>query len=304
MITKNSIEESILEKLSILSDKVYEYIEFDDFIIYGGTVSSILENSNCFNGDIDIAIKTINPLHISTIIRRLVERGFKVIADRDYYIHYNEYIRLFYLISGEIMLDIAFMENPENIGVFTIDSIYYSHIHKILINMDDYFSHMNSRKIIFAHPELPEHPLYIFSRLLCVTEKFNISLNNPNIISLITQTYKNTSEVQIFNENDIRASYLSRLIKSILKSDDRKKFIEGLVECGIIHKDFTIFSLLLKRILKYENLLSTSMDRRSFIRLLYSFANEEESKQLFECLGYLKQRYWAPEDFMLAHYFF
>lgn len=303
MITKNSIENSTIDKLSALSNTLFDYIGIDDFIVYGGAISSILEKSDYFGGDVDIAIKTTSPHHISTIIQRLIDKGFKVIADRNYYIHYSEYVRLFYLINGDAMLDVAFMENPENIGVFTIDSIYYSHSHKTLINADNYFSHMNSRKIILAHPELPEHPLYIFSRLLCVAEKFNIPLDDSDIIFLISQTYKNTSEMKVFNESDIRASYLSRLIKCILKSNNRKTYIKGLVECGIINSDFSIVSLLLKRTLKNENTLSNVVDGISFMHLLYSVANEDESKELFECLGCLKQRYWAAEDFMLAHCF-
>ncbi|EFM11429.1 hypothetical protein PaecuDRAFT_1875 [Paenibacillus curdlanolyticus YK9] len=298
---KKSFSQDELSQIHNISEIVSEFLGIEDFVIYGGYISDVIEKGNAYGSDIDIAIKYENEKQITDILKRLAERNFKIVAERDYYIKYDEYVKLYYLENESYFLDIAFMQDPQDIGIFTIDSIIYLNKERIIIDKYDGIKDLKERNLRLSNPDICENPLYILSRLMCVTSKYGIPLRDKKIESIIVNLGQGRNELNIGKKNDIQASFLARLFKSIICSVDRVEYIGALIHYNIIGRGPQVLEVLFTRIISNNsNELMKVSTSKELIKLLHSYAQDEEVKDLVECISLFKYRYWSNEEFELA----
>lgn len=298
---KKSFSQGKLSKIHNISEMISEFLGIEDFVIYGGYISDVIEKGNAYGSDIDIAIKYENEKQITEILKRLTERNFKMVAERDYYIKYDEHVKLYYMENESYFLDIAFMQDPRDIGIFTIDSIIYLNKERTIIDKYNGIKDLIEKNLRLNNPDICENPLYILNRLLCVTSKYRIPLRDKNIESIIENLGQERGKINIDIKNDILASFIARLFKSIICSGDRVEYIRALLQYNIVGRGPQVLEVLFTRIISKnsDELLKVSTSKE-LITLLHSYAQDEEVKGLVECISLFKNRYWNKEEFELA----
>lgn len=289
-----------LETLRGTASRVQRWIGRDDFLIYGGLLSDLLSGNFNQNCDIDIAFKYESETQIMNVIKALSENQFCIIADRDYYIRNTHYVRLLYAVKEDVFLDIAFMNDPYEVGVLTMDSVFYSNQLSELV--DNYGGKKDLKEgcIRLREDARSENPLHIINRLICVCAKYDISLKTEKINKMIEEI--SWGKLDNITENkDALSSFLSRLIKSIVVAKDQKHFIRELIDEGIIGKVFPILRTVLERSLdngKYKDASS----KQEFIMNTYREANNDfELEELQKYFSYFRYRTWSEDEFRLAH---
>ena len=289
-----------LETLRKIASRVQRWIGRDDFLIYGGVLSDLLSGNFNQNCDIDIAFKYESETQIMNVIKALSDNQFCIIADRDYYIRNSHYVRLLYAVKEDVFLDIAFMNDPHEVGVFTMDSVFYSNQLSELVDNYGGMKDFKEGCIRLREDARTENPLYIINRLMCVCAKYNISLKSEEISKIIEES--SWGKVDNITENkDALSSFLSRLIKSIVVARDQKHFIRELIDEGIVDKAFPILRTVLERTLdngKYKDASS----KQEFIMNTYCEANNDlELEELKKYFSHFRYRSWSEDEFCLAH---
>jgi len=288
---------NILRKTALLVNK---WVNRDDFLIYGGLISDLLLGKMNYGSDIDIAFKYKGENQILDVIKSLYDNDFNIVADRDYYIRNTHYVRLLYAIKDEIFLDIAFMNDPYEVGVLTMDSVFYCNQLGELIDNYGGINALEEKHICLREDAKNENPLYIINRLVCVSAKYDISLRDKETKKIIAE--KSLKDICKNNiDKDTLAAFLSRLIKSIIKAKDQKQFIRELIDEDIIGGIFPILHIILDRTLlngRYNN----SSSKEEFIKNTYKEANNRfELEELEKSFSYFRYRTWSNDEFRLAH---
>lgn len=289
-----------LKTLKETATQVQRWVGKDDFLIYGGLISDLLSGTYNQNCDIDIAFKYESETQIMSVIKSLLENQFSIIADRDYYIRDTHYVRLLYAVKEAMVLDIAFMNDPYEVGVLTMDSIFYSN--RLAKLVDNYGGIKDFREgcIRLRKGARTENPLYILNRLICVCAKYDISLKSEGISRIIEESSWEYEE-SIMENKDATSSYLSRLIKSIVVAKNQECFIRELIDEGIICKVFPVLQTVLERLLNNGKYREASSKQEFIVNTYCGVKNDFELEELEKYFSYFRYRTWNEEEFRLAH---
>ena len=280
--------------------EISQIIEEEEFLLFGGAPIDYLLNGNTKFNDLDIAIKKTNKREMNNLKEKLVKKGFKVLISlREYTVQKTKKVYLMYAKNEKLSLDICFLDDFELApGPFNLDNLYCRYPEL------DFVDNLNSidgitKKIIIPTRSLQsENPYLLLSRFIRLCSKYKIyPLETSENKNIFLEIKKEIESGKYSNNSDQFASCIDSIIKSILESENRRKFIENIVNGGIIGKTMPELhrSLKLAVGLNYNNLNRVDNKKNLIILLINLFTNKNDKKSFLKLINCLKSRSWDLE---------
>lgn len=212
---------------------IHHFIGEDRFIFYGGAALDILLDLNSNIHDLDIGIEGLSRKRIRQCRNNLLFNGFRIIAERDYFINIIDPVYLIYASNITWFLDIAFLEKYNSVGQFDIESLYIRFPELDYVDNYNAIEAAKSKTITPIRDLQNENPYLLISRLIHLSSKYQISLaNSPENMSLISRLnnlIKTWEKSDNFHGPLAKASTFSSVLKAIINANNRASFIKDLV---------------------------------------------------------------------------
>lgn len=302
---EEKIEGTLPLKIENLLIWIHKVTGLERFILYGGAPLDLLINHRSRITDLDIAVNNIEKKLIKKTQKNLIKNGFKIVeAERKYYINIMEPVILTYAKNDRYFLDIAFLKNIKLIGQFNIDSLYCRYPKFDCI---DRFCALEGYKRKTIHPirSLDKENPYLLSNIfikLCSKYNFKLASNpkHKEIIDALMPKLEKWKPPNAFHKTDAPASVISGILKSIIRAQDRRKFIKELAESGILK---AIIPEIQKPLLEFDKLdnntkrkLLGCKKKLELTEVLWDIVSPNERSSLKKKLELLRIRNWSFED--------
>lgn len=294
-------------KAKKLMEEIHYIIGEDEFILYGSTPLKILLNVKTKIYDLDIAIKGINEYKIKKFVRRIKGKGFEIIEPRrEYYIYKNKKVILVYTKNKKWFLDVAFLNDPQLIGQFNIESLYFRYPQLDYIDKFKALDEIKAKKIKLIRGTKEENPHLLLGRFLRLCAKYNVPLDNKNTKKILLDIGRQIIKWKIKNDFHKSAyiSCISSLLKSILQSCDKGNFVRILINTSILKTIFPELEDVIKSkegdFIKNISKTKTKID---IITLFDKYLKDSNRKLFREKIRNLKIRRWDEQDIKCSEYF-
>lgn len=205
-----------------------------NFILFGGApIDSLLSFGRITDrNDIDIAIRGLDAAHMCAFENSVIKRGYRVLfARRPYQIQRSLEVFSTYVRKGRIIIDANFMENPENVGLFNIDSLYIVFPSYEIVDAHGCLEGLKEGKISLIRSITSENAYLLASRFIYLSAKYSIRILSPGnteVAGRIVKAMKREAKDPSWQFN----SFLSSLLNSTLKSSNRVTHLRELLEAG------------------------------------------------------------------------
>ncbi|MGC9309475.1 MAG: hypothetical protein ACP5D2_02145 [Candidatus Nanoarchaeia archaeon] len=287
----------ISNKIKRIAEDIARYLDFEQFIIYGGTAVDLLNNKPV--NDYDIAIKLGGKKSIIKLRNLLKNRGFTIIEPwREYTIHKNKKVILIYAENKEYFLDIAFLKDFTLIGNYDIESVYISYPEMRIVDKYHGLKNLNIKRINLIREIESENPYVLLGRFIYLCAKYDISLSYKKhrnmLINLKRKCEKYRSKSAYFNRQVI-PSFYSHVFKAICKSGNKLKFIGVLIEIEVFDKTFPSLKEALTKIIENKDLTDKLLeigDKQKLINFLITCLEKTDRMDFLKEITKLKIRKW------------
>lgn len=276
---------------------IYDLLRINKFIFYGGSVMDLLIYKKPKINDYDIAIPTRNTKTIKLVTENLIKHGYKILENRKYYINIETEIDLIYAIKGDKFLDIAFMDNVEEVGQFSIGSLYCKYPEMVIVDRYDAIKDLRNKKLRLIRG-LTENPYMLLSIVMKLCAKYSINIKDKDnlvLINSIVHKAKRWSHPNRFHNEIAKASTLSSFLKSIVRSADKYYTYKFFEEMGLVDLFFPSIKKLKFTINDFEK-INNKTD------LVFMFVNKSPKKDLIKIsksIQILAARTWDEADMKL-----
>lgn len=297
--------------LKSLIIEIYQTIEIDNFILYGGTPTNLLLDRNTPVHDLDIAIKGIDESNISACRERLKRKKFKIVEPcQEYFIYIDKKVILLYAENDKWFLDIGFLDNPELVGQFDAETLYCRYPELDCVDKFNALEAIRQKTLKPVRGLENENPYMLTKRFLHLCAKYNMSLvNNHSHESIILELKHRIKNWEPISQTKPReyVSCLSSVFKSILKSRNRMNFIKELGETNILEVMFPELDKAIKKIANSNNQiyqrLSQIKTQYDLIILFDEFLKSEDKESFKNKVKMLQIRHWDKHDIEVAKFF-
>lgn len=287
-----------------LMKKIHNIIREDKFILYGSTPINLLTNTKTKIRDLDIAIKGINRYKIKKFVEKLKRKRFKIIEPwREYYIYKNKKVILVYAKNKKWFLDVAFLKDPQMVGLFNIDSLYFRYPQLDYVDKFKALEGIRKKKIRLIRKIDEENPHLLLGRYLRLCAKYSIQLDKKFILDLKERISK--WKIKKDFHKSAYMSCISSLLKSIYYSRDKRNFVGILIGTSILGTIFPEIHKVTTKLKKDDFLknLSQIKTKVDIIILLDKYLKGSDRKLFREKIRTLKIRKWDEQDTKCAKYF-
>lgn len=280
---------------------LHSVLGVEHFILFGGTALDLIINPKSKINDLDIGIKySINT--IKTVKNNLVQNGYKILGkDRAYLINMNTPVTMVYAQNNKFLLDISFLENLSDVGQFDIESLYCRFPEMDYVNRFSAISAYNDRTITPAKGLDKENPFLLINRVICLSAKYGLSLNNniqhKKIIEYLKQRILHWNNKENLHGKMAKIAHVSHILKAIARTKNKPLFIKELVNSGILSITFpelqeTLSYLNATQLSKANNLNS----KEKVAKYMVEISNSANRKILISKFSLLNLRGWDRED--------
>lgn len=292
--------------LKKLMREICDIIEEDEFILYGGTPLDLLLNNKTKIHDLDIVIAGIDKGKIRRCREKIKEKGFEIIeSSREYYIHKNKKVVLVYAQNDKLFLDIAFLHDPELIGHFNLETLFFRHPQMDYVDQFDTLKGVREKSIKLVRDLEAENPYLLLGRFLRLCSKYDIPLSKYEHKKILLDIKEKLKEWEI-NSNFNKSAYLScisSLFKSIIQSRD-KGFNKVLINSSVLKSVFPelgqIINVYKDEFVKNMSRAKTKLD---IVILFDKYLNDLERKIFRGKIKALKTRQWDEQDIRCSRHF-
>lgn len=292
-------------KAKKLMEEIHDMVGEDEFILYGGTPIDILLNENTKVHDLDIAIKGINKHKIKKFREKIKKEEFEIIEPcREYYIYKNKKVILVYAKNKKWFLDVVFLNDPQLIGQFNIETLYFRYPQLDYTDKFNALDGIKKKKIKLIRGMKKENPHLLLGRFLRLCSKYNISLkDNIKILSELKNQLKKWKISSNFHK-DAYLSCISSLFKSIVQSRNKMFFMEILIDISILKILFPEMKHMIK-FYKEELILDISKTKTKLdvVVLFYKYLKASDRQLFRNKIKALKIRKWDDQDLECSKYF-
>ena len=280
-------------KAKKLMEEIYNIVGEDEFILYGGTPLDLLLDKNERVHDLDIAIKGFNKYKIRKCEERIKKKGFKVIeSGRRYYIHKNEKVILIYAKNNKWFLDIAFLNNPNLMGFFDIETLYFRYPQFDYVDKFNALEGIRKKDIRLVRDIKKENPHFLLGRFLRLCSKYNISIRNNQKILIGLKDQLESWKISNGFHKTAYLSCISSLLKSVVKTSVLKTIfpeIDNIID--LRKKDFI-------------NDVAKAKTKLDLVVLFNEYLKSPDNAKSFRSkIKSLKVRRWDKEDIECSKYF-
>ncbi len=289
-----------------LMREIYDIIEEDEFILYGGASLDLFLNNKTRIHDLDIAIAGIDKAKIKRCREKIKKKGFEIIESfREYYIHKNKRVVLVYAQNDKFFLDIAFLREPELIGHFNIETLFFRYPQMDYADRFNALKGIREKNIKLVRDLEAENPYLLLGRFLRLCSKYDISLNKHRHKKILLDIKEKLREWRIISDFDKSAylSCISSLFKSIIQSKD-KGFNEVLINSSVIKSIFPelgkIINVHKDEFIKKISKAKTKLD---IVVLFDKYLVDLERKTFRGKIRALKTRQWDEQDIKCSQCF-
>lgn len=299
------------QNLKDLMITIHDTIEEDRFILYGGAPVDLLLDKNSSIHDLDIALQGIDETKIETLRRKIENKGYRITEPyREYFILIKERVVLIYAENEKWFLDIGFLENPEHVGLFDAQSLYFRYPELDYVDNHNALSAIKNKCLTPIRGLDKENPYLLLARFLHLCAKYEMSLeNNPNHKSMLSElkmrikSWKSSNE---FGGPIAYASCLSSILKSIIKSKDRPSFIEELVKSSVLEDVYPELNKGLEKLVSQKQGLIQNVgkiqSKYTFVKLIAKNLSNVDRENFKKCLSSLAVRHWDKEDMVIVNF--
>ena len=254
---KNIAQESGIEEFWLGGSNTYHQTAKNMKIIF-----------NC--EDYDLAIKG-NKKEYILIKQKLKEHGFKIIKSGSYYLKLK---KVFQIVSEKksMRLDIAIINNLSYLGHFNFEFIFWHFPSGEVYDPYNAIKAIRQKELVPIISPRNENPFILTSRFVKLCARFDIDfINNEYLYSFakkLANAIKKWNATDLFHGKYAKEHAYFGMIQSILRSKERKAFIEKLQKSGILDAMFPEIS----------KKLEISSD------LIIGVETAKNPKELVECL--------------------
>lgn len=269
------------------------------FILYGGVPTDILLCKKFPIKELDIAI--IGSDHkITTVRNQISKRGFRIIeAQRPYYIHKDKKVVLLYAQNNRWFLDIAFLDSPNLLGHFNVETFYCRYPQLDCIDNFDTLEAIKKRSIKLIRPIDTENPYLLMGRFLRLCAKYSIDLKTTEHNRLLENI---TKQIKTFNftthfHRIANISCISSLFKAILLAKKRNVFVRELIDLGTIKVLLPeVFKSIENSKSQFISALKETRTKTQIVYTILSFLNDRNKEIFKERIKMFETRRWNKED--------
>lgn len=292
--------------LKKLMGEIYNTIEEDEFILYGSTPLDLLLGDKTKTHDLDIAMTGIDKERIKRCRERVKRKGFEIIESfREYYIHKNKKVILVYAQNDKLFLDIAFLQEPELIGHFNIETLFFRYPQMDYIDQFGALKGIKEKNIKLIRNLEAENPYLLLGRFLRLCSKYKISLSKHGHKKILLDIKGKLEEWEINSNFDKKAylSCISSLFKSIIQSKD-EEFNAILMDNSILKSVFPELKLPINRYRdEFVENMSKVKTKLDLVILFDKYLDSLERKVFRDKIRELKTRQWNEQDVRCSQYF-
>lgn len=287
----------ISNKIKRISRDIANFLDVEQFIIYGGTAVDLLNNKPV--NDYDIAIKSENKQEIIKLRNLLKNGGFTIIEPwREYIIHKNKKVILIYAKNKEYFLDIAFLKDFNLIGIYDIESIYISYPEMRIIDKYHGLKNLNNKRINLIRKMKSENPYVLLGRFIYLCAKYDISLSHKrhkNTLIILKKMCEKSKSKSKYFVRQVIPSFYSHIFKAICKSKNKSKFINTLIEVKVFDKVFPSLEIAFMNVIENKDLTDKLLeirDKQKLIHFLYTCLDKDTRIDFLKEINKLKIRKW------------
>lgn len=277
--------------------EISEIIEEKEFILYGGMPIDYLYNKNKKFSDLDIAIKKTSKKDINNLKKILIKKGFDIIVPfREYTVCKNKKVYLIYAKKDQLMLDICFLSDYNLAsGLFNLENLYCRFPELDIVDNSNSIEGIQNKKIIFIKNPTEENPYLLLSRFIYLCAKYEILfMDDHENKKILFKIKKELELIDDFESLDQFSSCLNSILKSIIKTNNRKYFLKNLIDSGILRKKMAILDKSFRLAVKNnDNSLNKIKNKKVFIFYLFDLLDNKKDKKIFlELISRLNFRKW------------
>ncbi len=302
---------SRIETLGYLEDlcaEISNVLGITTFTIYGGTIAEALVNHRLSKNDVDVAIKGKSKKIILKCIFSLIKNQFEITYPYlEYTIYKNEKVIIVKARKKELFLDLTFMHDPDKVGLFDGETVYYDWPKKKFIDKYNTVLAIKNKSFKFIRAPGSENPYLVSSRFIRLCSKYNASLLAKEHKPIIKRIGEEFSKMSRHSNNPAQQlSLVSAVLTSIIRAKKKKLFIAEMVESQIlknclpkIHHALVMLHADSTKIEKIKKIQS----KTNIVHVLMAcLKNKKARLALAECIKGLAQRDWSLEDIAAGYY--
>jgi hypothetical protein len=288
----------IPQNIKKLAKKLENDTGLDNFVICGGILINLLLSKKINYRDIDINIKGLNKKKINECKKHLTRNGYKIIQEpRKYIIYKNKRAILMQANKDNLKLDLAFLKNPESVGHYNIDTLCLKYPSFELIDNHKSLEGVKTKNIQLIINKNNEDPFILFSRLIYLCSKYNISLSSKKTKSIINEINYNISKGK--NTKEYR-SLISSIFRTISYSKHKSKLVKQIFRSKILIKIFPELNNSLE-VISQSKILLKKLEKIDSVEYLILFFGrnliENDIKSFAKIIYSLKKRVWDNKDY-------
>lgn len=279
-------------------------IEEEKFLLFGGVpIDYLLDGNKKFN-DLDIAVEKKSKREVDNLKTRLIKKGFEIVVPlREYIVQKNKKVYLMYAKNQEVFLDICFLDDFNlALGLFNLDNLYCRYPELDFVNNFDTINGIIKKTIIPIKDLQSENPYLLLSRLIYLCSKYNIYPTERYDNKKIFLKIKNEIDSEKYSKtSDQFVSCLDSILKSIVRSNNKQKFVKNIIEFGVIKKAMPKLhnALELSIGLNPGNLRFIKNKEELLTYLINLFKDIKDRKKFLKELECLKIRKWDSEYYKI-----
>jgi len=288
----------ITPQIDSILEEIHNVLNIDDFIFYGGAIIDLIINNKLPINDYDIAIQTKDKKVISEVIKNLEINNYKILEKIRYYKNIDIELIVIYASRGNMSLDIAFMKDVTIVGQFSINSLYCKYPEKIVIDKYNAIEDIKNKKIKLIRKE-KENPYILLSIIMKLSSKYSIDLDyfeNKKVVKFFIEKAKYWDHKSFFHNKLARASAISSLLRSIIRSKNKYKTFLAFKNTGII-------DLLLPEVnnILNKDSFNNVKTKSDLIKEILSNLEIKYKKTVIKKIEILRYRNWDIADLEIVH---
>lgn len=286
------------QELYQVMDEVSEDTGLDEFIMFGGAPVDLLSGFYSPEDvkDYDIAIQGQNEELMEGFEEELEENGYEILkSQRPFVIRESETVYTTYAENEDLILDANFMQDPTQVGVFNINSLYFTYPDFSKVdehNALEGIENENLEPII----DLDEENAYLVGkRYAIISAKYGIPINNTRNRDLSRDIASRLEDAEStrgeFDE------FFSSVLQSTLKTDDRVGHLDSLSRLGFLDQELEEIDR------AYDNLVDENREEdiqqvesvNDLANLMLENMPETKRRSFYDKLEPLSERNWEED---------
>jgi|GEM_PF-4557239 len=208
----------------------------EEFVLFGGFPIDLLSerSEQALPNDVDIAVQGLSDTLLTGFEKASKENGYAILcARRPYKILRRIDVLTTYIRKGALTIDANFMPAPLTLGLFNIDSLRITYPSMQVVDDHGCLAGLKEGLIRPIRELSEENAFLTAARLIHLAAKYRISLTGPrhaDTVSRLADLLRTESPPPGWQFN----SFLSAVLKSLLRSRPRGVFLKELLGTGLL----------------------------------------------------------------------